>query len=1309
MAKPKPPRCSVSLVLSLSFTLAILAVLPAPGAPVQKDVASGDEDCYLYGGNSHEVLMFADATTGDVNGDGLPDLVIGHDQGDDDFPYFYTGKVYVYFGRTSLDPEVDLGTAADVIINGYYGSFLGNAVACGDLNGDDIDDILVGAIWDSPGGGLFAGAVAVVFGRANLESESPWDFNAKPPDLYLSSANGGEMCGMSVIAGDIDGDGFDDALFGAHLGNGGMHHYDSASGTGWTAQGRANQDFIHDLSMIDATHGWAVGKYISAYDTIYRYDGNSWQADTLFHHFRTDFHGVAAYDTSHAWAVGAGGTIIFNDDYNKSKGWVAQPSGVTTDLRDVAAVDALHAWAVGDGGAIVSTADGGITWQPQPSGVTADLRGIAAVSASDIWAVGEGGTILHYDGISWSQVDPSPTAKNLRAVSAADASHAWAAGDGGTILFYNGSGWASQSSGTTADLRGVAAGSATAAWAVGEGGTILKTVDGGANWSQELVLFSQDQNAVDATDAGRAWTCGEAATGRAYIVWGRDTWPSWDYNNPIKPNTVINGATPLDAAGFPVSLGNLDGDTKLDMVIGAFDADGPGEARDGCGEVYVIYGRNKGAYPYFIDLASNSDCTVYGADPMDGLPSSMCRPLKGINDDRYDDLVLGAMWADGPGNARSGCGEVEIILGGNLPHTMDLASTPPDICVYGPEANAGVGYSVEALDFNGDLLRDVAVGSTGYGKGTTRPNCGAAWLVNGVSAWPSQVDLSSGAGMIIYGAETGDGFGSCLTSANLDGDAQGYEDLVATSLNGDGPGNTRPACGEHFVFLGYDIIPPTCAIANVTEGSVLAGTVGVEVNAYDYHGIDRVEYWVNGMKRAEEKIPPYRWDWDTRQDPDAPSYLLEARAYDTNGNSSSDSRTVSVNNTIPPLSRIWYLAEGTTAWGFETWVLVQNPHPYQVTANVTFMKPGGSTKFLSLPVDGNSRLTINVNSQVPESDVSTKVEATAPVICERSMYWKNRAGGHDTIGVTAPSTTWYLAEGSTAWGFETWLSIQNPNPTATDVTLTFMKPGGSTQQLSLPVAGQARQTVPVNDLVAESDVSTKVEATAPVICERSMYRYGRDLGHVTIGTPTTSRDWYLAEGSTAWGFDEYLTVQNPNPQQAVTSVEFMLPDGTVRPFGLVVPANARQTIGVDSLPGLGNTDLSTHISANVPVICERSMYWSGATSRGGHDTVGTPMPSTHWYLAEGSTAWGFEEYITVQNPNHTGLAVSFTFMKPGGNTVFWSYSVGPRSRFTLKVNDVVPDSDVSTFVLAPQPVICERVMYWKNRDGGHVSIGVRGE
>jgi hypothetical protein len=45
------------------------------------------------------------------------------------------------------------------------------------------------------------------------------------------------------------------------------------------------------------------------------------------------------------------------------------------------------------------------------------------------------------------------------------------------------------------------------------------------------------------------------------------------------------------------------------------------------------------------------------------------------------------------------------------------------------------------------------------------------------------------------------------------------------------------------------------------------------------------------------------------------------------------------------------------------------------------------------------------------------------------MYGGNRTWAHDSIGVTAPAPVWYLAEGSTEGGMETWVLVQNPNPT----------------------------------------------------------------------------------------------------------------------------------------------------------------------------------------------------------------------------------------------------------------------------------------
>jgi SpoIID/LytB domain protein len=87
----------------------------------------------------------------------------------------------------------------------------------------------------------------------------------------------------------------------------------------------------------------------------------------------------------------------------------------------------------------------------------------------------------------------------------------------------------------------------------------------------------------------------------------------------------------------------------------------------------------------------------------------------------------------------------------------------------------------------------------------------------------------------------------------------------------------------------------------------------------------------------------------------------------------------------------------------------------------------------------------------------------------------------------------------------------------------------------------------------------------------------------------------------------------------------------------------------------------------------------------------------------------FDEYILVLNPNAEAAIVTFTFMKPDGTTTDQIEQVGPKARFTLKVNDYVQFQEASTRVVADRPVICERAMYFNYRgrfDGGSGTIGV---
>ena len=65
---------------------------------------------------------------------------------------------------------------------------------------------------------------------------------------------------------------------------------------------------------------------------------------------------------------------------------------------------------------------------------------------------------------------------------------------------------------------------------------------------------------------------------------------------------------------------------------------------------------------------------------------------------------------------------------------------------------------------------------------------------------------------------------------------------------------------------------------------------------------------------------------------------------------------------------------------------------------------------------------------------------------ERAMYFGTPtfSGGHESAGVTRPSTNWFLAEGATGSFFTTFVLLSNPNATPAVVTLTYLREGGGT-------------------------------------------------------------------------------------------------------------------------------------------------------------------------------------------------------------------------------------------------------------------------
>ena len=201
------------------------------GAPYKDVKYENDGMVYLILGRSEpwlpkDYLTYADAAfkfemggaevgysvagIGDINDDGIPDFAIGA---------FGNSHVFVMYGRTNVNWGMNFDLEnADLILYGTYrytNEGLGWRVAGGgDLNGDGISDMIVSAIHDSEKE-FQAGKVYALFGKSG--GWATQEIALKDGNASFTGEQTTDQAGWGLaMAGDVDGDGFDDFLVGTY-------------------------------------------------------------------------------------------------------------------------------------------------------------------------------------------------------------------------------------------------------------------------------------------------------------------------------------------------------------------------------------------------------------------------------------------------------------------------------------------------------------------------------------------------------------------------------------------------------------------------------------------------------------------------------------------------------------------------------------------------------------------------------------------------------------------------------------------------------------------------------------------------------------------------------------------------------------------------------------------------------------------------------------------------------------------------------------------------------------------------------------
>jgi poly-gamma-glutamate synthesis protein (capsule biosynthesis protein) len=218
-------------------------------------------------------------------------------------------------------------------------------------------------------------------------------------------------------------------------------------------------------------------------------------------------------------------------------------------------------------------------------------------------------------------------------------------------------------------------------------------------------------------------------------------------------------------------------------------------------------------------------------------------------------------------------------------------------------------------------------------------------------------------------------------------------------------------------------------------------------------------------------------------------------------------------------------------------------------------------------------------------------------------------------------------------------------------------------------------------------------------------------GHCGTALEETSTSWFFAEGTTRPGFDEWICVLNPGDAPGDLTFHFLLPGGEGTPFKANLAAHSRFTLYVNQAAG-PDLDVSVLLESTKPVAAERPMYFRyGGSWAGGHCEHGAVSPSAQWLFAEGTTRSGFDTWLCISNPQDSQVTADVQYLLGvgQGQNRADTFTLGPRSRFTLRVSDAVPpERDVSLRVVSDRPVVAERPVYFNYHgawDGGHDALG----
>jgi len=214
-----------------------------------------------------------------------------------------------------------------------------------------------------------------------------------------------------------------------------------------------------------------------------------------------------------------------------------------------------------------------------------------------------------------------------------------------------------------------------------------------------------------------------------------------------------------------------------------------------------------------------------------------------------------------------------------------------------------------------------------------------------------------------------------------------------------------------------------------------------------------------------------------------------------------------------------------------------------------------------------------------------------------------------------------------------------------------------------------------------------------------------------------SNTWYFPEGDEGGGFQEYITIENPNPTLTATVKLTYVTATTTTVVNHTVAPSSRQTFDADIDMGTTptgiryNAGVIAQVTSGPAVVVERPIYfnWSGVPS--GTDVMGATTTALSYYFSEADTTQSgqtnYKTYIALLNPGPSTAHLTVTYFTGScvpPNCLVEHVTLGAMQRLAVSPTDVGLHQKLAISVTSTDnPFVAERPLYFADniaRAGG---------